>query len=68
MNEKKNLNEFSPTHHAILFGYIAKEIISRLIKLKMVEDLNHIFCNELVVEFKQMCNAILNHGKKLLNY
>ena len=28
MIEKKFLNEFSPTHHAVLFGLIAKEIIS----------------------------------------
>ena len=42
------------------------KIFPRLTKLRLVEDLNQIFYNELLVEFTQLCNAILNHGKKLL--
>jgi pyrroline-5-carboxylate reductase len=42
------------------------KIFPRLTKVRRVEDLNQIFYNELLVEFTQMCNAILTHGKKLL--
>ncbi|MHA1562528.1 MAG: hypothetical protein ACTSPA_10430, partial [Promethearchaeota archaeon] len=43
------------------------KIFPRLTKLRSVEDFNQIFYNELLEEFTQMGNAILNHGKKLLN-
>jgi len=43
------------------------KILPRLVKLKLVEDLNQIFYNELLEEFTHMCNVILNHGKKLLS-
>lgn len=41
-------------------------IFLRLTKLKLVEDFDQIFYNELSAEFTLICNAILNHGKKLL--
>ena len=43
------------------------KILPRLAKKKLVKDLNQIFYNELSEEFTHMCNAILNHGKKLLS-
>ncbi len=42
------------------------KIFPRLTKMRSVENFNQIFYNELLVEFTQMCNAVLNHGKKLL--
>ncbi len=46
--------------------YYDANVFPRLTKLSLDVDLKQIFYNELSVEFTQMCNAILNHGKKLL--
>ncbi|QEE15164.1 L-2-amino-thiazoline-4-carboxylic acid hydrolase [Promethearchaeum syntrophicum] len=43
-----------------------RNIFPRLNKLELDENVNQIVYNELSVEFTQMCNAILNHGKNLL--
>ena len=44
-----------------------RKIFQRLTQLKLDENFNQIFYDKLSAEFTQMCNAILNHGKKLLN-